>query len=67
VLLSACGLLALGGWALYYAADERARSWLSISHWGLGLALPTLVIGHIIGARRERLADEQAARRQIGL
>lgn len=64
-LLSACGLLALGGWALYYVADEAARGWLSVSHWMLGLALPAIVLGHIIGARRERCADE--ARRSPGL
>ncbi len=61
-LLIACGVLALGGWALYYVAGEAARSWLSISHWALGLALPGLVLGHIIGARRERLADERTTR-----
>ena len=65
VLLGACGLLALGGWGLYYVADEAARGWLSISHWALGLALPALVLAHIIGARRERLAEE--ARRPPGL
>ncbi len=65
VLLGACGLLALGGWGLYYVADEAARDWLSISHWGLGLALPALVLAHILGARRERLAEE--TRRPPGL
>ena len=67
VLLVACAVLALGGWALYYVADETARQWLAISHWGLGLALPVLVLVHIAGARRERLADERAAQRRPGL
>lgn len=65
VLLGACGLLAVGGWALYYVADEATRGWLSVSHWMLGLALPAIVLGHIIGARRKRCADD--ARRSPGL
>ncbi len=59
-LLIACLLLALGGWALYYVADDAARSIVSISHWLLGLLLPALLLTHILGARRERLADERA-------
>lgn len=67
VLLIACGALALGGWALYYVADETTRHWLSLSHWILGLALLALVLAHIVGARRERLADERTAAHRPGL
>lgn len=67
VLLAACVLLALGGWALYYVADEMARPWVSVSHWVLGLALPALVLAHIIGARRERLVDERAGLHRPGV
>ncbi len=67
VLLAACGVLALGGWALYYVADETMRPWVSVSHWVLGLALPALVVAHIVGARRERLADERGAHRPPGV
>lgn len=67
VLLGACGVLALGGWALYYVADERMRGWLSVGHWALGLALPALVLAHIISVRRERRADERAAHPPPGL
>lgn len=67
VLLAACGLLALGGWALYYVAGDTVRPWVSVSHWLLGLALPALVLAHIVGARRERLADERAGHRPPGV
>jgi hypothetical protein len=67
VLIAACGLLALGGWALYYVAGDTVRPWVSVSHWLLGLALPALVLAHIVGARRARQADERAARHRPGL
>ena len=66
-LLVACAGLALGGWALYYVADDAMRAWVSISHWGLGLALPALLLAHIVGARRERRTQERAAQRPPGL
>lgn len=65
-LLIACAWLALGGWALYYVADDTGRVWLSTSHWALGLALPAFVAGHVVGARRQRQAMERAVR-QPGL
>jgi hypothetical protein len=34
--------LVLSGYLLYYAGDDRARSLISIGHWGLGLACPLL-------------------------
>ena len=67
LLLAAGALLALGGWALYYAADETLRQWLSVSHWLLGLLLPALLLGHVLGARRERRADERVARQRAGV
>jgi hypothetical protein len=66
-LLVACAVLALGGWALYYVADEAVRDWVSVSHWGLGLALPAVLLVHIIGARRERRAQERATNRTPGV
>lgn len=70
-LLLAGLLLALGGWALYYVTGEAARPLVSISHWLLGLLLPALLLAHVLGARRERLADERAqasaSRRTPGL
>jgi thiol:disulfide interchange protein len=66
-LLSACAALALGGWALYYVADDAARGWVSVTHWVLGLALPALLLAHVVGSRRERRARERAAMRPPGL
>jgi hypothetical protein len=67
VLLVACTALALGGWALYYVADDGVRDWVSVSHWGLGLGLPAALLAHILGARRERRAHERATARTPGV
>lgn len=66
-VLAVSGVLALGGWGLYYVAGDTARQWLAVSHWLLGLALPGLVLWHVIGARRERRAEEGTARQRPGL
>lgn len=66
-LLVACAVLALGGWMLYYVADDALRAWVSVTHWALGLALPVLTLAHIVRTRRQRRARERAARQPPGL
>ena len=53
-------LLALTGYALYYAGGELLRSFASYTHLALGLTLPVLLILHIVLGRRNRPADEDA-------
>lgn len=44
--------LAVTGYALYYIAGEDTRPWWSTSHWILGLALPLLLMVHVLTGRR---------------
>jgi len=54
LVLSALGFLTLTGYGLYYAGDERLRAWTSWIHLGLGLALPALLVMHILLGGRTR-------------
>ena len=47
-------LLALTGYALYYAGGETFRATASTAHLLLGLALPLLLVVHILRGRRSR-------------
>ena len=55
-LVLGIGLIALtaSAAALYYLADEQLRSWTSTLHWIVGLALPVLLITHIVLGRRAK-------------
>ncbi|MBU6297770.1 MAG: hypothetical protein KGJ79_12570 [Alphaproteobacteria bacterium] len=39
-LLAILGWLVVSGYLLYYVGSDEVRSWVSIAHWTLGLALP---------------------------
>jgi uncharacterized protein YybS (DUF2232 family) len=54
-LVLALSLLALTGLLLYYAGDEDLINSAVVMHIILGLMLPALLVGHILGARRARL------------
>ncbi len=43
--------LIVSGYLLYYVGDDRARSIVSILHWGLGLAAPVFFLWHRVGFR----------------
>jgi cation transport ATPase len=58
VFLSAFGILAVTGYGLYYAADERLRAWTGWIHLGVGLALPLLLLGHVLLGKRTRPVDQ---------
>lgn len=47
--------LALTAYALYYFADDEARPWLPWLHWGVGLAIPLLLAGHIARGRKRHV------------
>lgn len=51
-LLSAVGVLTISGFLLYYLADEASREASSRLHLWLGLALPVLLVSHIVLGRR---------------
>lgn len=58
VVLSLLGGLAVTGYGLYYAADENLRPWISLGHWGWGLALPAGIIWHVVAGRRRKRRKE---------
>lgn len=43
--------LILSGYLLYYVGDDKARSVVSILHWGIGLAAPVFFLWHRTGFR----------------
>jgi len=47
-------LLAGSGYALYYIASEGNRPLWSLFHWAVGLALPLLLVLHIVLGRKSR-------------
>jgi hypothetical protein len=50
-LASVLLLLAVSGYALYYFGGEEARPWISVSHWGIGIASPLALVWHIARGR----------------
>lgn len=51
-LLAVLAWLALTGYALYYFATDDNRRWLPLLHWIPGLALPPLLLMHIVQGRK---------------
>jgi hypothetical protein len=47
-------LLTLSGYALYYFGSEEARPWISMLHWGVGIASPLALVWHVASGRRLR-------------
>ncbi len=62
LLLAFNGLLALTGYALYYAGSESLRATAGNTHLALGLALPLLLILHMAFGRRTRPNAEDELR-----
>ncbi len=54
VFLSAFAVLTVTGYGLYYLGGERVRAWTSWIHLAVGLALPILLLIHILLGRRTR-------------
>jgi hypothetical protein len=63
-LLIATGLLILTGYGLYYIVSDAVRDWVSVVHWGLGLAAVATVGLHVVlGKQQARLRRESAERK----
>ncbi len=54
IFLSTFAVLTITGYGLYYAGGERLRAGTSWIHLTLGLALPVLLLIHILLGRRSR-------------
>jgi hypothetical protein len=44
--------LAATALGLYYLGDEISRHWMSLAHWGVGLAAAPVLLVHALRARR---------------
>lgn len=62
LLLALHALLALTGYALYYSGSEALRAFASNSHFAIGLALPVILILHIVLGRRTRSGSDEDLR-----
>lgn len=47
LMLGAMAVLTLTGYLLYYAGSPSLRDAVSVLHWGLGLAVPVLLVLHM--------------------
>jgi len=45
-------ILIVTAFGLYYVGSEEMRPWMSRIHYGLGLALPVLLLVHVVLGRR---------------
>lgn len=55
--IALCSLLAViiaSGYLLYYVGNDTARSWSSLAHWSLGLALPGIFLWHYLNGLNAR-------------
>jgi len=67
-LLFIFGILTISGYMLYYAGGEKLRAWTSWIHLAVGLALPILLVIHILlGKKTRRLELPSEHRRQLPL
>ena len=55
-------LLTVTGYLLYYAGDENTRPLISAAHWILGLAVPALLVWHIVSGRKLARTSETPVR-----
>ena len=51
-LISIFAALILSGYLLYYVGEERARAFLSATHWIIGIIAPLAYVLHRLGRRR---------------
>ena len=58
IFLSAFALLTVTGYGLYYAGSEKLRAWTSWIHLFAGLALPILLLIHVLLGKRTRPATQ---------
>lgn len=67
IFLSAFAVLIITGYGLYYAGGEKLRAATSWIHLAVGLALPILLLIHILLGRRSRHSAQLRSRSGFGL
>jgi hypothetical protein len=53
-MLVVVGVLTLTAYGLYYVGGDRARAFISIAHWTVGLVASAALPVHVILGRRTR-------------
>lgn len=66
LMLACTALLILTGYGLYYGGDEEARAWISVLHWGVGLAVAGVLTAHVV-LGKSRTAPKPTARTSVRL
>ncbi|HEX7915770.1 hypothetical protein [Rudaea sp.] len=56
VLIAMFAVLVPSGWLLYYASDDALRDAVRLIHWLVGLALPLLLVVHVVRGRKRTAA-----------
>jgi len=51
-LASLCLILAVSALGIYYLGEDAARSWASLMHWSLGIAVLPIFLIHALKGRR---------------
>jgi hypothetical protein len=59
-LVSLMLLLTVSGYLLYYAGGEETRPVISLVHWVIGLAVPVLLVWHIVSGKVKTRSTEPA-------
>ena len=54
IITAVFALLMVSGWILYYVGGEQVRNVTSVLHWVVGLALPLIIVLHILMWRWEQ-------------
>jgi magnesium-transporting ATPase (P-type) len=65
IFLSAFGVLTITGYGLYYLGGQTLRAWTSWVHIAVGLALPILLLIHIVLGRRTRPSGQFRTRSRL--
>ena len=53
-LTALIAVLIVSGYLLYYVGAEAFRSWASVIHWGIGIAVPAIFIWHYVHGQNKR-------------
>jgi cytochrome b561 len=61
VMIGTNAVLAITAWGLYYAGSDLLRTFVADVHIAAGLALPALVVAHVLLGRRSRTRRRLAA------
>lgn len=61
IVVAACMLLlTITGYLLYYAGSEELRPLISAAHWIPGLAVPLLLVWHVLSGRKTTAKEVRA-------